>query len=169
MRDTGNNHAQREVYGVDLVNLAFFRLVCPKAYLSKVWIYISNCNPTIRPYYWYQIVRVEQHLSLWQKKRSATSNEAYCPNNLRKRDYWEEPFPSGVNNQDTALVIDIDKTRFKIDDQDRKRGKVTKQRCANSKGNYEKGDRNMSLLMRISGNQQDLCEFHQIASEGGNP
>ena len=63
-------------------------------------------------------------------------------------------------------MIDIDEAGFKIDDQDRKRGKVTKQRRVNSKGKYKKGDRNVSLLMGISGDQQDSFEFYQTVSEG---
>jgi len=168
LRHTGNIHAQREVHGVDLVNLAIFRLVRPKAYLDEVRAYISNRNPAILPYSRSQIHRAEQRLGLWQKVGSTTSNEAYRPINLAKRkDYWGEPFPAGVNDQDTASMIDIDEAGFKIDDQDRKRGKVTKQRRVNSKGKYKKGDRNVSLLMGISGDQQDPFEFHQTFSEGG--
>ena len=64
-------------------------------------------------------------------------------------------------------MIGIDEVGVKIDDQDRKRGKVTKQKRANSKGKYRKGDKNLSLLMGISRDQQDPFEFHQIFSDGG--
>ena len=167
-RDTGNHIGQREVHGIDLVNLATFRLVHPKAYIDEVRAYINNQNSAARPYSPSQIVRAEQRLCLWQKVRSATSNQAYRPVNLSKcKDYWEELYPAGVNDQAIAAMIDIDEAGFKLESQDRKRGKVTKQRRADARGKYKKGGRNVSLLMGISGNQQNSFKFHQL-SEGGN-
>ena len=64
-------------------------------------------------------------------------------------------------------MIDLYEAGFKLESQDRKRGKVTKQRGADARGKYKKGDRNVGLLMGISGHQQDPFEFHQLFSEGG--
>ena len=83
-RDTGNHHAQREIGGVHLVNLALFRMVRPKAYIDEVRAYINNRNPAQRPYSPSQVVRAEQRLGLWLKVGSTTSNEAYRPANLQK-------------------------------------------------------------------------------------
>ena len=47
---TGNKESRREINGVDLVNLALYRLVRPAAYLSEVKAYIYNRNPTNLPY-----------------------------------------------------------------------------------------------------------------------
>jgi hypothetical protein len=42
---TRNRHSTREVNGVDLVNLALFRLVRPKAYIDEVRAYVHNQFP----------------------------------------------------------------------------------------------------------------------------
>ena len=47
---TGNRHSTREVNGVDLVNLALFWLVRPKAYIDEVCAYVHNQNPMNLPY-----------------------------------------------------------------------------------------------------------------------
>ena len=60
---TGNRHSTREVNGVDLVNLALFWLVRPKAYIDEVCAYVHNQNPMNLPYSQSQIVRVE-HIGL---------------------------------------------------------------------------------------------------------
>lgn len=72
--DTGHNRMQQKVNSVDLVNLAIYRPVRPKAYLDKVRVYISNQNLAIRPYSQSQTVCAEQRLGLWQTVESMTSN-----------------------------------------------------------------------------------------------
>ena len=42
MRATGNSHSSREMNGIDLVNLALFRLVRPKSYINEVRAYVQN-------------------------------------------------------------------------------------------------------------------------------
>ena len=61
-RPTGNRHSTREVNGGDLINLATFRLVRPKAYIDEVHAYVHNRNPQNPPYSSSQIVRAEQRL-----------------------------------------------------------------------------------------------------------
>ncbi len=39
---TGNRISEREVNGQDLVNLAIYRMVCPKAYIDEVRAYVHN-------------------------------------------------------------------------------------------------------------------------------
>jgi hypothetical protein len=68
-RATGNRHSTREVNGVDLVNLALFRLVRPKAYIDEVRAYVHNRNPVNLPYSQSQIVRAEHRLGLTQGRR----------------------------------------------------------------------------------------------------
>ena len=58
-------------------------------------------------------------------------------------------------------MIDIDEAGFKLESQDRKRGKVSKQRRCDARGQYKKGAPGVSLLMGISGDGQDPFEFHQ--------
>ena len=167
-RHTGNRHSEREVQGVDLVNLAIFRLVRPKAYIDEVRAYLNNRNPNVRPYSRSQIVRAEQRLGLWMKVASSTSNEAYRPVNLARRaNYWRESYPTGINDQNTANMIDVDEAGFTLESQDRKRGKVTKQRRADARGKYKKGGGRVNLLMGISGDERDPFEFHRMYSQGG--
>jgi len=164
-RHTGNHHAERAVHAVDLVNLALFRLVHPKAYISEVRAYIYNRNPINPPYSQSQICLAEVKLGLRMKVDSTTSSKAYRPINLFKRDrYSREAYPNGVNDQ---IMIDIDEAGFKIESKDRKRGNMPKHLSANAKGKYKKALRGVSLLMGISGNQQNPFEFHCLFSEGG--
>ena len=59
---TGNRHSTQEVNGEDLVNLALFRLVRPKAYIDEVRAYVHNRNIMNPPYLQSQIVGEEQGL-----------------------------------------------------------------------------------------------------------
>ena len=167
-RHTGNKHSEREIFGQDLVNLALFRLVRPKAYIQEVAAYVHRRNPANRPYSLAQIHRAERRLGLWKKVASSTSNEAYRPLNLSRRaEYWQQSYPAGVHDQDTARMIDIDEAGFTFLSKDRKRGKVTKQRRADARGNFKKGGGRVNLLMGISGDSQDPFEFHKLITEGG--
>ena len=143
-------------------------MVRPKAYLHEIRAYIHNRNQTVMPYSDAQIHRAEQRLGIFTKVASSTSNEAYRPINLNRRaDYWREAYPLGVNDQDTKYMIDIDEAGFRLNDKDRKRGKVTSQKRADARGMYKKGVKGTNLLMGISGDAQDPFEFHQMFSEGG--
>ena len=162
-RHTGNAHSEREINGIDLVNLALFRLVYPKAYIDECRAYVHNRNPVNPPYSHSQIHRAEARLGLWQKVASSTSSEAYRPENVFKRNrYWGEAYPRGVNDQDTASMIDIDEAGFKLESKDRKRGKVTKQKRANAQGKYKKGAGSVNLLMGVSGDELDPFEYHNL-------
>ncbi|KAL7525591.1 hypothetical protein ACHAWF_001430, partial [Thalassiosira exigua] len=69
-------------------------------------------------------------------------------------------YPSGVNDQNTAEMIDIDDAGFGLQNQDRRYGKVPKNYRADAKGKYKKGAGICNLLMGISGDVQDPFEFH---------
>ena len=99
MRATGNSHANWEVNGVDLVNLALFRLVCPKAYINEVRAYVHNRNRQNPPYSHSQIARAEDRLGMLRKKGSTTSNKAHSDANLHRRFLYRNAnaaFPDGV-------------------------------------------------------------------------
>ena len=167
-RATGNHHSNREIQRDDLFNLALFRLVKPKATIDECRAYIHNRNPTVAPYSKSQVVRAEQSLGLWMKVASSTSDEAYRPDNVYKRErYWSRSFPRGVHDQDTDYMIDIDEALFKLESQDRKRGKVAKCRRCDARGKFKKGVPGVSLLMGISGDENDPFEFHRTYYEGG--
>jgi hypothetical protein len=110
---TGNSHSAREVNGIDFVNLALFRLVCPMEYVDEVRAYLHNRNLVNPPYSSSQIYCAEARLGLCQKVASSTSCEAYCPENIFKRNrYWGEPYPAGMNDQPTEVMIDIEEAGF---------------------------------------------------------
>lgn len=167
-RATGNAFSTREIQGEDLVHLALFRLIRPKAYVDEVRAYLHNRNPAVDPYSKSQVSRAEKRLGLYLKVGSSTSDEAYRPANLQKRrNYWSQQYPDGINGEDTSDMIDIDEACFKVTDQQRKRGKTLKCSRCDTRGLYKKGEGGCSLLMGISGDDIDPFEFHQQFSEGG--
>jgi hypothetical protein len=167
-RSTGNHFSQREVHGQDLVNLALYRMVRPKAYLYEVAAYIHNRNPASPPYSNAQIFRAEVRLGLTRKVGSTTSDLAYLPENLRKRErYWNAAYPDGMAGLSTEDIIDLDEAKFKLESQNRKRGKVIRERRVNARGAYKRGEEGTNLLMCISGSEQTPFSFHRLYSEGG--
>ncbi len=64
-------------------------------------------------------------------------------------------------------MIDIDKAKFKLESQNRKRGKVMRDRRVNTRGKYKRGEEGMNLLMGISGSAQNPFSFHRLYPDGG--
>lgn len=168
-RATGNKESTREINGDDLVHLALFRLVRPKAYLAEVKAYIHNRNPNNLPYSDSQIHRAELRLGLFMKVASTTSDCAYLPINLQKRDdYWNEPYPMGIAGEDTRDIIDIDECCLKLEKVNRKYGKVRREKRCTTRGKFKKGEGKMSLLMGVFGDDRyDDLFFHQTFTQGG--
>ena len=170
MRPTGNHISQREIHGQDLVNLAIYRMVRPKAYIDEVRAYVHNQNPANPPYSQSQVVRAEQRLGLIRKAASTTSDCAYFQLNLFKRQqYWHAAYPDGTLNESTRDVIDLDESNYKLETQNRKFGKVTREKRCNATGKYKKGEGSVSLLMAISGDERagQSFSFHRCYTEGG--
>ena len=166
-RATGNKRAEREVEGEDLFQLSLYRLVRPKATHDEVRAYICNRNGQ-EPYSKSQIHRAEERLGLTTKVGSTTSDQAYRPHVLaRRHNYWQRNYPLGVNDQNTYSMIDIDEAKFKLESQNRGRGKAKRHRRVDTRGKYVKGSPGVSLIMGISGDEQDPFEFHQMFSHGG--
>ncbi len=128
-RPTGNCISQQEVHGQDLVNLALYRMVCPKAYIDEVRACVHNQNPANPPYSQSQVIRVEQRLGLIHKATSTTSNCAYFKLKLFKhQQYWHAEYPDGTLGKSTRDVIDLNKSNYKLETQNRKFGKVTREK-----------------------------------------
>ena len=169
-RPTGNSISEREVHGQDLVNLALFRLVRPKAYINEVRAYINNRNPGNAPYSQSQIVRAEFRLGLFRKTGSTTSDCAYLPLNLYKQDrYWYGDYPDGMLGESTRDIVDFDESNYKLETQDRKNGKVSREKRCDARGKYKKGAGSLSLVMAISGDERaaQAFSFHRTYTEGG--
>ena len=96
---TGNRFSAR-LTGQDIILLAMYRVVYPKATSSEVntFLYCANFgNPTFRFYSHSQICRAEDLIVLCRKKGSTTAYQAYFPVNVQKRwNYWNLPFPMGI-------------------------------------------------------------------------
>jgi len=149
-RRTGNRHSLRELNGQDLVNLALYWAIRPKAYIDEVRAYVHNRNPANPPYCQSQIVWAEKRLGLFRKVGSTTSDCAYLPLNQFKHDqYWGAAYPDGVQGESTRDVIDIDESCFKLESQNRKYGKLTRQRRCDARGKYRKGSIIVLLLWII--------------------
>ena len=87
-----------------------------------------------------------------------------------KRDkYWDAAYPLGVQGESTRDLFDLDESCFKLESQNRKCGKVTRQRHCDSWGRYKKGAGTISLLMAISGDERagQAFSFHRTYTEGG--
>ena len=167
-RATGNKFSKREVQGEDLFNLTLYRMIRPKAYIDEVRAYVHNMNPDNLPYSRSQIVRAEQRLGLSRKVGSSTSNEAYLPINMLKRQrYWQMQYPYGIRGENINNMIDIDEAGFKLQSQDRKRGKAKRTKRCNSRGMYKKGVGRVSLIMGICGDGEEGLSFHRLYPEGG--
>ena len=66
--------ATQEIQEEDLVQLAIYRLVRPKAYLDEVIAYLHNRDTTKDPNSHTQIIRAEKRLGLWLKVGSTISD-----------------------------------------------------------------------------------------------
>ncbi len=104
------------------------------------------------------------------KAASTTSNCAYVQLNLFKRQqYWHTASPGGTLGESTRDVIDLDESNYKLEIQNRKFGKVTREKRCDARGKYKKGERSVSLLMAISGDERagQTFSFHRCYTEGG--
>ncbi len=134
---TGNRISQQEVHGQDLVNLTPYRMVHPKAYIDEVWAYVHNQNPANPLYSQSQVIRAEQRLGLIRKAVSTTSDCAYFQLNLFKRQqYWHAEYPDGTLSKSTRDVIDLNESNYKLEMQNRKFGKVTREKRCDARGKY---------------------------------
>ena len=69
----------------------------------------------------------------------------------------------------TCDIVDLDESKFRIDDQNRKFGKVVRKKRCDTTGNYINGSQGVDLLMAISGANRiyQAFSFHRCYT-GGN-
>jgi hypothetical protein len=145
-------------------------MIRPKAYIDEVRAYVHNRNPANPPYSQSQIVRAEHRLGLKRKAASTTSDCAYFQINMFKRErYWHNHYPDGISGESTRDIIDLDESNYKLESQNRKFGKVTREKRCDARGKYKKGEGSVSLLMAISGDERagQAFSFHRCFMEGG--
>jgi hypothetical protein len=110
---TGNHHAEMEVEGRDLEQLALYRSVISKATLSECRAYLYNIDPTKDPYSNLQVHRAEKLLGLKRKAASTTADLAFLPQNMNLQEYyWTELPPLGMRGVPIADIINIDEAGF---------------------------------------------------------
>ncbi len=106
-----------------------------------------------------------------RKAASPTSDCTYLQVNLHKQFmYWNAAFPDEVSGESQRDVIDIGKSNYKLESQNRTFGKVTRKRHCDARGKYKKGAGSVSLLIAISGDKRvgEAFSFHRCFTEGGN-
>ena len=142
----------------DLILLAFYRSICPKATHPEVNAFLYRANfgdPNFRFYYHSQLSKAEELIGLSRKKGSTTAWQAFLPENVQKRwDYWHLPYPFGIANVRRADVIDIDECGVFLEKADRKFGKAYHGVRVNQAGPYSRGEK-WNLLMAVSGEDGD--------------
>ena len=167
-RRTGNNRAT-VLKGHDLVLLAFYRTVFPKATTAEINAFFGRMNfgnPNQRFYSTSQILRAELELGLSRKVGSTTAYQAFLPINLAKRnDYWTRPYPFGIANIRRQDIIDIDEAGIFVETADRKYGKCEIGRRVKEAGPYSKSTK-LNIIMAISGDPAGHRWFHTW-SDGG--
>ena len=153
-RHTGNQRA-RVLRGIDLVLLAYYRVVFPKALLSEVAAFIWNAwgrfqNPPVL-YSLPDISKAETRLGLTRKRGSTTAYQAFLPRNLARRHaFWTEPWPYGIADVDPADMIDIDEAGFFLQTANRSYGKAYTDVRVQQPGSYGHNEK-WTLIMAVAG------------------
>ena len=110
-RRTGNKFS-RKMDGQDVILLALYRCIYPKASMAEVnaFLYRANFgNPSFSFYSPSQISRAESLIGLSRKRGSTTAYQAMYAVNLRKRwNYWNMAYPVGIADIPRRNVIDLD-------------------------------------------------------------
>ena len=91
------------LYGPDLVLLALYRILFPKALLSEVAAFVWNAWGRLQNalvlYGLPNILKAETRLGLTRKKGSTTAYQAYFPiNTALQQTFWTQPWPYGMAN-----------------------------------------------------------------------
>ena len=125
-RRTGNDRAA-VLRGNDLVLLAVYRTIFPKANTAEINAFIGGMNfgrPDQRFYSSTQIKDAEERLGMSMKVGSTTAYQAFRPINLiRREDYWTRNYPFGMANIHRQDIIDLDEAGIFVETADRKYGK----------------------------------------------
>lgn len=169
-RHTGNNHAEREIEGQHLIQLALYRSCCPKATGGEVNAFLYNMNthdPRYEIYSNSQITRAEQRLNLTTKRSSTTAYQALLPHIILKRNlFWNANYPVGIADCDPRNMIDIDEAGWSVDTCNRTSGKtVVGERCREV-GPYSKTQK-VTVLLGVSGDDQSPDRWLDRWREGG--
>jgi hypothetical protein len=136
MRAMGNHHADREVQGTDLMQLALYQAIFPKATISKCRAYLYNIDPTKDPYSGSQVHQAEHQFGILASE--STKHELY----------WTLPPLLGMRGVPISDIVDVDEAGFFLEHSDQRHGKtVLCLRCSQN-GVYRNGEK-VNLLLAI--------------------
>ena len=173
-RRSGNKFSQR-LDGQDLILLALYRCIYPKATIAEVnaFLYRANFgNPMFSFYSHSQICRAETMIGLSRKRGSTTAYQAMYPVNLRKRwMYWNYRFPLGIADIPRQYIIDLDECGiFMEKTANRTYGKAYSGMRVREEGPYSKSEK-WNLLLAVCGednfNGGDARRWANMWLEGG--
>jgi hypothetical protein len=168
---TGNHRAERELHGVELVELALFRCIKPKPTIVEVKAYLYNRHPdpdNFTPYSDSQMHRAEDRLCLTRKAASTTAYQALTPvNRLKRHNYWNLPYPYGVADIATDDLIDIDECGVYLEVTNRGYGKTYIGQRADEAGIYNRVGEKLNLLLAVSADPNDPRRWSMMWIGGG--
>ena len=152
-RRTGNKWG-KVFRGNDLVLLAMYRLVYPKAQQSELNAFLYRCNFGNLGWRFYspsQITTAEHQIGLSRKAGSSTAYQALLPINILKRhNYWNMSYPLGIADISRADMIDLDECGIFVETANRKHGKAYVGVRVKEPGPYSKSEK-WNLLLAICG------------------
>ena len=142
--------------GHDLVLLALYRVIHPKAKHAEINAFLYRANfgdPAFRFYSHSQLSKAEKVLNLTRKQGSTLAFQAFLPINVMKRwRFWNLPFPLGIADIRREDIIDIDEAGIFLETADRSAGKAYVGVRVSSGGPYSKTEK-WNLIMGISGEE----------------
>ena len=154
-RRTGNNFATR-LCGFDLILLALYWTIYPKASAAKVNAFLYRINYGNVNFSFYshsQISKAETMIGLSRKAGSCTAYQAFLPRNIQRREeYWNYPYPIGIADCRRRFMIDLDECGLFLETANRKYGKSYVGLQINEPGPYAKSEK-WNLLMAVCGEE----------------
>lgn len=153
MRRSGNR--QKPVLrGINLVLLALYRIVFPKATHYEVNAFLFRMNqgdPSNRFYSNSELTRAEKDLGFTRKRGSTTAYLALLPVNIRKRKiYFLMPYPYGIADILREDMIDLDECGIFLETCNRTSGLAYVGVRVRDEGPYSKSEK-WTLLLAVSG------------------
>ena len=157
-RRTGNSRAT-VLRGQDLLSLAYFRVIFPKATQAEMNVLlfgaqIGRGEPWPRFFSASQITKAEDRLGLSRKRGSTTAYQALLPINLIRRDlFWNRNYPIGRADINSEDMIDLDEAGIFLETCNRKHGKGYIGCRIREEGPYNHSEK-YTITMAIAGSQQ---------------
>jgi transposase len=155
-RRNGNSFATR-LRGADLIFLALYRVVYPKAAISEIngFLYRQNYgDPSWRFYHPSQISKAESLIGLSRKAGSTTAYQAFLPINIQLRwEYFNLPFPMGIADVRRSKVVDLDQCGIFVETANRGHGKAFVGLRVREPGPYTKTEK-ANLMLAICGEDE---------------